>query len=208
MKLSMTIASLLALSVPARAQSLLGEGSSSSPYDAAKKPALKKHDHVRILVLEKARAQAGADLRTDRRSRWEVSLDDWVKFDREGGKGPHLQGTNPAIDPKIDLDARYRQDNLGRTTRQFDLTMTITSEVIDVRPNGNLVLQAIKRRKVNADEETIKLTGEVSPLVVVNGAVRSDSIANLNVSYDAEGSVGDVAKPGWLGWILGKLWPF
>ena len=203
------LAALLALSAPAWAQSLLGEGSSSSPYDAAPRVPFKKHDHVRILVLEKARAQAGAELRTDRRSRTEVSLDNWVKFDREGGKGrPRLQGTNPAIEPEIDLDARFRQDNLGRTTRQFDLIMTITSEVIDIRPNGNLVLQAIKRRKVNADEETIKLTGEVNPLVVLNGAVRSDSIANLNVSYDAAGSVGDVAKPGWLGWILGKLWPF
>ena len=53
-----------------------------------------------------------------------------------------------------------------------------------------------------------RLTGEVDPRVILNGLVRSDSIANLDVSYEGEGSVGDVAQPGWLGWLLGKIWPF
>jgi flagellar L-ring protein precursor FlgH len=193
-------------------QSLLesaGGPPGASPYDPVRRAPYRKHDHIHILVQERTRALASAELRTDRRSRWEVELDDWIRFDKtDRGSAARLRPAALQGDPGIDLDARFRQDNLGRTTRQFDLVFTITAEVADIRPNGVLVLQATKRRKVNADDETIMLTGEVSPDVVVQGRVRSDNLVNLAISYEGRGSVSDNASPGILGWLLGKLWPF
>jgi flagellar L-ring protein precursor FlgH len=194
-------------------QSLLEQGGSqaagASPYDPPRRLPFKKHDHVQIVVQERSRALSSAELRTDRRSRWEVELEDFIRFHKtDRGATPRLRPAELAGDPGIDLDARFRQDNSGRTTRQFDLTFTIMAEVIDVRPNGTLVVQAIKRRKVNADEETIKLTGEVAPTSVVGDKVPSDRVVNLAISYEGSGSVSDNANPGILGWVLGKLWPF
>ncbi len=193
-------------------QSLLeaaGAQPGASPNDPTRRIPYKRHDHIQILVQERTRALAAAELRTDRRSRWEVELDDFVRFDRtDRGRTPRLRAAELGGDPGIDLDARFRQDNMGRTTRQFDLAFTITAEVIDIRPNGILVVQATKRRKVNADDETIKLTGEVSPEVVVQGRVKSDNLVNLAISYEGTGAVSDNASPGILGWLLGKLWPF
>jgi flagellar L-ring protein precursor FlgH len=181
-----------------------------SPYDPPTRPPYKRHDHVQVIVLERSRALSLAELKTDRRSRWEVEVDDWIRFDTPSGGGtPRLASAALTGDPGIDLDARFRQDNSGRTTRQFDLSFTIAAEVIDVRPNGVLVIQAMKRRKVNSDDEVIKLTGDVEPRFLgPNGTVRSDNIANLNVSYEGSGTISDTAKPGWLGWLLSKLWPF
>jgi len=39
---------------------------------------------------------------------------------------------------------------------------SLTAEIVDIRPNGSLVLQATKRRIVNKDEEAVRLTCEVS----------------------------------------------
>ena len=215
MKHALTILlALLGTAGGAWAQSLLeqtsqGANPGSGPYDAPKRLPFKKHDHLQILVQEKSRALSTTELRSDRRSRWETDLKDFVRFSKtEQGTLPRLQPAALTGQPSIDLDARFREDNQARTGRQFDLTFAIAAEVVDVRPNGTLVIQAIKRRKVNADEEVIKLTGEVAPQSIVGDKVRSDSIVNLNIVYEGDGSVSDSAKPGVLGWLLGKLWPF
>lgn len=208
------LAALLGTAGGAWGQSLLeqasqGPNAGAGPYDAPKRLPFKKHDHLQILVQERSRALSTTELRTDRRSRWETELEQWARFTKtDQGALPRLQPAALTGQPGIDLDARFRQDNQGRTGRQFDLTFTIAAEVIDVRPNGTLVIQAIKRRKVNADEEVIKLTGEVAPQSVVGDKVRSDSVVNLNIVYEGSGSVSDPASPGILGWLLGKLWPF
>ena len=207
-RLSSLLVAVLGMAGAASAQSLLKRGK-ASPYDAVQAVPFRKHDHIRIQVIERTRASATAELRTDRRSRWEVDLAQWIKFDSKNNKGlPDLKSSPLAGNPGIDLEGRFRHDNLGRTTRNSDLIFMITAEVIDIRPNGNLVLQARKRRKINDDVETMTLTGEVSPKVVVNGMVKSDVIANLDVTYGGTGAVGDVTKPGFLGWLLNKLWPF
>jgi len=194
------------------AQSLLEQTSrpgdaSSGPYDSPKRLPFKKHDHLQIVVSERSRALSTTELQTDRRSRLEVDLQNWVKFN--GNKGlPTLDAAGLTNNPGMDLDARFRHDNKGRNGRQFDLTFTIMAEIIDIRPNGTLVVQATKRRKVNSDDEVIKLTGEVAPQSIVGDKVASDRLVNLTIVYEGEGTVSDVTKPGVLGWIVGKLWPF
>ena len=84
----------------------------------------------------------------------------------------------------------------------------LTAEVLDIRPNGVLVVQAILRRKVNGDDELIRLTGEVAPEAVVQNAVRSEKLMNLSVGYEGRGAAGDAAKPGVVGWLFSKMWPF
>lgn len=198
--------------VTATGQSLLDQHrkSSASPYDEPAAKQYKKHDHIQVIVSEKSRGSSSADLKTDKRSRTELSLKDWIKFkgtDRGGlslTEDPNVSDVNP----KIDLDGRYRQDNTGRTSRQFELTFMVSAEIVDVRPNGTLVIEAKKERTVNEETENIKLTGEVSPSSVVNDTVRSENVANLSLSYVGTGSVGGAEKPGFLGRLVGWLWPF
>lgn len=64
-------------------------------------------------------------------------------------------------------------------------SVVVTAEVIDIRPNGTLVLQAIKRRTVNGDEETLRLTGEVSPKSLNQNRVSSEHVLNLSVTVES-----------------------
>ena len=88
-------------------------------------------------------------------------------------------------------------------------TFTITAQIIDIRPNGNLVLEAKKRRKVNGEVETIRLSGVVSPQYVnASNQIRSRDIHDLDIEYDGKGTTSDLTKRGWLSWLLDKIWPF
>jgi hypothetical protein len=109
-------------------------------------------------------------------------------------------------------DRKTRWDKELKEWVRFDAkeapasALTVTAEVVDIRPNGTLVLQAIKRRMINKDEETLRLTGEIAPGSVTMNKASSESLANLAITYEGPGA--DAAKPGLLGWIFGKLWPF
>jgi flagellar basal body L-ring protein FlgH len=113
--------------------------------------------------------------------------------------------------PASAAERRSRWDKELKEWVRFDgkdaaSVTTITAEVADLRPNGVVVLQALKRRSVNGVEESVKLTGEVAASAVAQGRVSGDSLANLSLAY--EGPAAEAAKPGLLGWIFSKVWPF
>jgi flagellar L-ring protein precursor FlgH len=172
---------LAAAALPASAQ-LIGEGNKGSIYDPPKRTPFKKHDHIRIVVVERSKATSQVDLTKDRRSRPEIEFDKFINFEQRGATAlPRIFATNLTDDPGIKIDARYRLDNTAKTGRNLDLTFVITAEVIDIRDNGNLVLEAKKTRKINQDIEQIRLTGEVSPQYIVNNAVQSENLVNQQI---------------------------
>jgi hypothetical protein len=111
-----------------------------------------------------------------------------------------------------EAERRVRWDQELREWVRFDgkeaaaSGMTLTAEVVDLRPNGVVVLQAVKRRSVNKDDETVRLTCEVAADKISSRQTSSENLANLTMTYD--GASVDGAKPGLLGWLFGKIWPF
>jgi hypothetical protein len=99
-----------------------------------------------------------------------------------------IQFPEPAKAPS-GKDARSRWDKELRQWIRFDgkdtlAAVTVTAEVIDIRPNGTLVLRAEKRRKVNGVEEVLRLTGEVAAANVAMNRTSAENILNLSVVYD------------------------
>ena len=95
----------------------------------------------------------------------------------------------------------------GRRTadvRPADASTVMTVEVADIRPNGVLVVQAVRRRRVNGAEEVLRLTGEVAPKDVAGGEVPLDHVANLSLAYDGAA----LRLPGWLLGAFGRIGSF
>lgn len=179
--------------------------STRTPYDEPTQQTIKKHDLIQIVVNEQGDANASSSLNTDRRSRFEWDLNSWMKF-APSGQPTILQA---AQTPKtMNTDSRYRQDNTGQTVRKMSLTFTITAEVIDILPNGVLMLEAKKSRKVNDETETIRLTGKVDQKKVTDNKISSDDVADLMIDYLGKGSLDNTSHPGLMGWILQEIWPF
>jgi len=87
-------------------------------------------------------------------------------------------------------DAKPRWDKELRQWVRSDAkevpSAAVTAEVVDVRPHGTMVLQAVKRRTVDGATETMRLTGEVTPANVTAGKVSADHVLNLSVAIDAD----------------------
>lgn len=91
--------------------------------------------------------------------------------------------------------------------RRFTDQMAVL--VVDVMPNGNLVIEGYRRRIVAREERTLLVRGIVRPQDIGPGnIIQSQYIANFSVSYVGRGQESAYQDNGWLGKIMNVLWPF
>ena len=98
----------------------------------------------------------------------------------------------------------------GQTSRAMTLNTTISARVVEVKENGNLVVEANKDIGVNSEKQAISIHGLVRPddLTSLN-MVASNQVADLQIHVNGKGVVGDaIRRPHFLYRLLLGLLPF
>jgi flagellar L-ring protein precursor FlgH len=160
-------------------------------------------DTVTITVVESADASEEATTETKRSHNW-------------GGK---LSASNPAVAGKnllggstaLDYSAEFGRGlkGSGKTTRTNTVKAYMTATVVDVLPNGNLVIRGSRWVKVNDELHQIVLEGVIRPVDISrNNTVMSQNIADAKIFIVGKGPVSRQQRPGWLGQIIDLLFPF
>lgn len=94
----------------------------------------------------------------------------------------------------------------GQTQRQGILEASITAQIIERLPNGNLKIIGQKKIKVNNEEQTIKLDGIIRPGdISLDNKISSQKVANASIEFDGKGDVAHKQKTGVLSWLFGWL---
>jgi flagellar L-ring protein precursor FlgH len=97
----------------------------------------------------------------------------------------------------------------GKSTRAGDLTGRITVRVIDVLPNGNLVINGNRIITVNDERQVMEITGIVRPEdVTAENSVMSTLVADAQIKYTGKGAVSEKAKLGLISRLLSMLFAF
>ncbi|MBL7048046.1 MAG: flagellar basal body L-ring protein FlgH [Nitrospira sp.] len=97
----------------------------------------------------------------------------------------------------------------GDTKREGSLIATVTARVMEVMPNGNLVLEARKELTINEERQTLVLQGMVrSDDIDASNTIASNKIADARIFYVGKGVINEKQKPGWLVRGLDQVWPF
>lgn len=109
--------------------------------------------------------------------------------------------TNGEADRSFEGDSAYTVGQ--RFTDQIGVT------VIDVLPNGNLVVEGFKRVMVADEERTTRITGIVRPkdLSLVN-TVPSSYVANFQITYVGKGPETRFTNQNYFSRLVNILWPF
>ena len=85
----------------------------------------------------------------------------------------------------------------------------VTVVVIDVLPNGNLVVTGTRDRDIAEDVQTIEVSGIVRPSdIAFDNTVKSEQVANFRIVTKNTGVSAPYTTPGWLGQIFDLLWPW
>ncbi|MCA9160926.1 MAG: flagellar basal body L-ring protein FlgH, partial [Planctomycetales bacterium] len=85
----------------------------------------------------------------------------------------------------------------------------ITVQIIDVMPNGNLLLGGRRQRMVAGEIRTLIVSGMVRENDIgPNNTVSSGLIANFKVAYEGDGPESSFTQQGWASRFVNKIWPF
>lgn len=100
-------------------------------------------------------------------------------------------------------------DGKGSTNSTNAFTGTITVTVVDVLPNGNLVVSGEKQIGNNRQVETVRFSGVVNPFNLVNGnTVSSTQVADARIELRGQGQVDEAQVMGWLARFFLTFLPF
>jgi len=90
-------------------------------------------------------------------------------------------------------------DGEGSSTQGNTFTGSLTVTVMEVQPNGNMVVQGDKTLKLNQGDEFVHVSGVVrSADIATNNTVTSDKVADAHISYSGKGVIDSSNRMGWL----------
>ncbi len=97
----------------------------------------------------------------------------------------------------------------GAAAANNNFTGTITVTVIDVYPNGNLLVSGEKQVAINQGQEFIRFSGVINPdTITTSNTVQSTQVADARIEYKGSGYIDEVQTMGWLQRFFIALLPF
>lgn len=177
---------------------------STLPPEAQTRP-LAIHDIITVLVDHRSTLLGEGSGQTRKIGNYKTTLTDWIKFNGKSiNPAPQRLG-DPAIGGTLNSQFRAESDIEARESLAF----TIAAKIVDIRPNGDLVIEGRKEIKVNEEIWMTFLTGTVSrQFIGLDRTVRDSAISDLRINKYELGAVRDGYARGWLSRAYGKFKAF
>ncbi len=159
-------------------------------------------DTLTITVVENSDASKQAGTTTGR------SRDNSADFNFAGltyGASTLVQPVKTGYTGKFDNNFK----GSGVTTKTDKMSAYMSATVVDVLPNGNLLIRGARWTKVNDELQQMILEGIVRPVDIDNkNQILSQKIADAKIFFIGKGPVSTQQRPGWLGQLFDLINPF
>lgn len=100
-------------------------------------------------------------------------------------------------------------DGKGSTARTSLVRSRITARVVEVLPNGDLRIEALKLVKINKETEQLAVTGIVRQNdLASDNSIPTTLVGDLRVEFNGKGIASADNGPGWLWRLFDKINPF
>lgn len=156
-------------------------------------------DLLTVIVREKRRFEADAALETKKRFKIKSELEAFIKL-TAGGLGA---GTFQRGKPTIDYSYDNRLKSEGDAEREDSMIMRLSGKIIDVKPNGLLVISAKARIEHDDEISTISVTGTCRKEdVTADNTILSTQMADKRIVVDNQGALRAASTRGWIPRLL------
>ena len=113
----------------------------------------------------------------------------------------------------LNLGATGSSDNkfsgTGSTAADNTFTGTITTTVLEVLPNGHLLVSGEKQIGIGSQVDVLRFSGQIDPYTIQPGnTVASTQVANVRIEQMGRGQEMDAQQIGWLGKFFLSVSPF
>lgn len=169
-------------------------------------------DTLTVNIVEKTSSTKSTNESSDRSGSMDVSVPTPTILGLTPKKLPLTppgfnRGSN--IDTSATADSSVTFGNKESNANSNTVTGTITVTVIEVLPNGNLVVSGEKQVAINQQTEFIRLSGVVNPINITSAnAVSSTQLADVHVESKGKQSIDGVQLLSMLSRFFVTLLPF
>ena len=152
-------------------------------------------DILTVLIYEQNRASQKVETKTEKTT----------KFSTKGGPGIGSLDFIPLFG--VDGSTKGTHDGKGENIRNGSLRARMSVTVVDVKPNGDLVVEGSRIIGISGDRESLTLTGVVRQKdVTPANTIDSYLIADAEIHYTGKGNATTGSRPGplmrFLNWLF------
>jgi flagellar L-ring protein precursor FlgH len=155
-------------------------------------------DTLTINIAEKTAAAKKSDTKANRSSDMSLGIPTIAGLPLKS-----FQGTTLAANSSTAFEGK------GENSSSNNFFGTLTVTVIEVYPNGNLLVSGEKQIGLKEGEEFIRFSGVVNPMTITAAnTVASTQVADARIEYKANGFLDSAQVMGWLGRFFLSFLPF
>jgi len=155
-------------------------------------------DTITINLVERNTAQKSANANATRNGNMTAGIGPINRLPLTGLNGLELEA-------EAESDFNGKGEEAGNNV--FNGTITVT--VIDVYPNGNLLVSGEKMVAINQGNEFIRFSGVINPNnVTTANTVQSTQVADARIEYRGSGFIDESNTMGWLQRFFVAIMPF
>lgn len=155
-------------------------------------------DTITVKITESTTASTKSNTKLDKSNTASASINGLTKLPTFG-----LVGLN------MDAQSANAFSGKGEAANNNIFTGNMTVTVIDVMPNGNLLVSGEKQLAIGHEQEFVRISGVVNPSFVdAFNVVESSKIADARIEYKSSGQVSEGQLMGWLARFFLNVMPF
>jgi flagellar L-ring protein precursor FlgH len=197
------VAMLFSFAIPVKAESIWQRRAHRQAFLFQDNRARNVGDVLSVVILENSeigqREQRGLKKATDTS----------VNFDYSGTTASDGTSRSAAVEMDLQNSSGRQFDGAAQFTSDRRFLDKLTVTVVDVLPNGNLVIEGRRMRTISGERRYLRITGVVRPAdISPQNVVFSESVANFAIEYCGRGVDTHFTSQGWLGRIGNWLWPW
>ncbi|HXG48539.1 MAG TPA: flagellar basal body L-ring protein FlgH [Methylomirabilota bacterium] len=170
----------------------------------ADKRAQKVGDILTIVVQESSTASKDNSTQTSKKSSVDAAINTFFYSPTASGlltKGGQL--------PALQYAGQQGFEGGGKINNSERITARVAVRVIDVLPNGSMLLEGRRETSFSGERQEVILRGTVrSEDVAANNTVFSYNVADASIQFISKGTVSDNQRKGWLQKVWEKVTPF
>ena len=186
-----------------RADSLWQRRSPQRSYLTQDSRARNVGDLMTLIIGESSEVQNSEDKAMSKQSGNGLNSD----FEAATSGGLTDQSSSASLDTSNSARRSFSGRASYRDSREY--TDHITVSVVDVLPNGNMIIAGRRSLTIAGEQRTLVISGMVRPIDLgPDNRIHSRYVADLRTVYEGDGPSRRFSRQGWFSKAANKIWPF
>lgn len=156
-------------------------------------------DTITIKITENTSASSKSNNKLDRSNTQSASL----------GSATGVAGKMLPAEFGLNTSSAAAFSGKGEAANNNVFTGSVTATVIDVLPNGNLLVSGEKQLAIGHEQEFVRISGVVNPSFVdYSNSIESSKVADARIEYKSAGQISEGMLMPWLARFFLNVLPF